>query len=246
MSPLEPLGSRTKVATAPAGGVTSPIHPQLPDSHPALDTGGRTSAKLRRALRQARRALSPLEQRRHSAALTRLLGRELHFLRSRRLAAYWPADGELDPRPLLKRAARGSRQTYLPVLRRGAHRRLWFVRYCPGEPLRLNRFGIPEPQRRRGRIGLAADLDLLLVPLVGFDSDCNRIGMGGGFYDRTLAYLRRRTHWRRPRLIGIAHECQRLERIDPRPWDIPLDAVATERRIYWRTAPGPEGPAPST
>jgi 5-formyltetrahydrofolate cyclo-ligase len=77
-------------------------------------------------------------------------------------------------------------------------------------------------------------LDLLLVPLVGFDADCNRLGMGGGFYDRTLAYLTRRTHWRRPRLVGIAHECQRVERLETGPWDVPLDAVATERRLYWR------------
>jgi 5-formyltetrahydrofolate cyclo-ligase len=76
---------------------------------------------------------------------------------------------------------------------------------------------------------------------VGFDGECNRLGMGGGFYDRTLAYLRQRTHWRRPRLIGIAHACQRLDRIDPRPWDIPLDGVATEERIYWR-----RGRRPST
>ena len=58
--------------------------------------------------------------------------------------------------------------------------------------------------------------------------------MGGGFYDRTLAYLRQRTHWLRPRLIGLAHECQRVERIAPQPWDIPLDGVATELGVYWR------------
>jgi 5-formyltetrahydrofolate cyclo-ligase len=197
-------------------------------------------------LRQTRRALSPLDQRRHSAALTRILGRELAFLRARRLAAYWPADGELDPRPLLARAASGGRHTFLPVLRRGAHSRLWFVRYRPGDPLRPNRFRIPEPQRRQGRIGIAPTLDLLLVPLVGFDRDCNRIGMGGGFYDRTLAYLRHRTGWRRPRLIGIGHECQRIEHIDPRPWDIPLDGIATERRIYWRARPRAEEQGPST
>jgi 5-formyltetrahydrofolate cyclo-ligase len=84
-------------------------------------------------------------------------------------------------------------------------------------------------------MSLAWTLDLMLVPLVGFDGACNRIGMGGGFYDRTLAYLRRRRHWRRPRLIGIAHECQRVDRIDPRPWDIPLDAVVTEQGVYRRT-----------
>ncbi len=197
---------------------------------------------IRCSLRQARRALPARDQRRHAQALARLLGKTQDFLRAGRLAAYWPADGELDPRPLLALARRRGRRTFLPVLRRASRARLWFLPYGPGEPLRPNRFGIPEPRRRREHIRLAWNLDLLLVPLVGFDPDCNRLGMGGGFYDRTLAYLRRRSHWRRPRLIGIAHECQRLERIDPRPWDIPLDAVATERRIYWRR----EGQGPMT
>lgn len=72
----------------------------------------------------------------------------------------------------------------------------------------------------------------MILPLVGFDADCRRIGMGGGFYDRTLAYLGRGMRWRRPRLFGVAHECQRLERIEVRPWDIPLDAVITESGVY--------------
>ena len=70
--------------------------------------------------------------------------------------------------------------------------------------------------------------------LVGFDARCNRLGMGGGYYDRTLAYLRHRVHWRRPLLVGVAHECQRVERLEANPWDVPLDLVVTERRIYAR------------
>jgi 5-formyltetrahydrofolate cyclo-ligase len=203
---------------------------------------------LRRELRARRRGLSPLEQRLHAAALTRALGRDLRFLRARRMGAFWPADGELDARPLLRRAHGRCMQTFLPVLRPGRQRRLWFVSYRPHAPLRLNRLGIPEPSRDRRHLKLPWQLDLLLVPLVGFDRDCNRIGMGGGFYDRTLAYLRRRTHWRRPYLMGIAHECQRIERIDPRPWDIPLDGIATELGVYWRgpRAKGTETSWPSS
>lgn len=197
----------------------------------------------RRALRQKRRALSQRDQRIHAQSLVRHLGKEPVFLGASRLAAYWPADGELDPRPLLALARRRGRRTFLPVLRRPTEDRLWFLPYEPGEPLIANRYGIPEPRRRREHIRLAWQLDLLLVPLVGFDDDCNRIGMGGGFYDRTLAYLRHRAHWRRPRLIGIAHACQRLERIDPRPWDIPLDGVATEDGILWRRRPRASHPS---
>ncbi len=81
---------------------------------------------------------------------------------------------------------------------------------------------------------LSWHLDLLLLPLVGFDADGHRLGMGGGFYDRTLAALRPPRCGQRPRLVGIAHDCQRLIQIVPRPWDIPLDAVVTECRVYVR------------
>jgi 5-formyltetrahydrofolate cyclo-ligase len=190
----------------------------------------------RRDLRAARRRLSPQEQRDHTIALTRTLGCAPAFLNARRVAAYWPADGELDPRPLLESAIGRGRRGFLPMLRPGKRRQLWFLRYRPGEPMRANRFGIPEPVRRQRRLALAWTLDLILVPLVGFDADCNRLGMGGGFYDRTLSFLHHRAHWHRPRLIGIAHECQRIERVQPQPWDIPLDAVATERQVYRRSS----------
>lgn len=204
--------------------------------------GATSLPSLRRTLRQRRRGLSPREQRLHARALTRSLGKELAFLRARRIAAYWPADGEIDPGPLLTLVRRRGRRTYLPVLRSLAKGRLWFLPFTPGEPLQPNHYGIPEPRRGREHIHLPWCLDLLLVPLVAFDGDCNRLGMGGGFYDRTLAYLRQRTQWRRPRLIGVAHECQRLARIVPKPWDIPLDGVATERRIYWRRGSGGRSP----
>jgi len=97
-----------------------------------------------------------------------------------------------------------------------------------------NRFGIPEPPLKHRHIRMPWGLELILLPLVAFDSDCNRLGMGGGFYDRTLAYLRHRCCWRRPRLIGVAHECQRVEGLPVNEWDVALDAVITERRVYRR------------
>jgi 5-formyltetrahydrofolate cyclo-ligase len=78
----------------------------------------------------------------------------------------------------------------------------------------------------------AAALQLIFVPLVGFDVRGNRLGMGAGYYDRALAFRRRREHWDGPRLIGIAHSCQQVDAIDPTPTDIPLDAVVTERDIH--------------
>ena len=80
----------------------------------------------------------------------------------------------------------------------------------------------------------ARNLDLVIVPLLGFDQDCNRIGMGGGYYDRSFAFRRRFKHVKRPYLLGVAHEAQRVERIKAQPWDVSLDAVVTEKNLYCR------------
>jgi 5-formyltetrahydrofolate cyclo-ligase len=189
-------------------------------------------SSLRHRLRSARRALAPTKQRRHALRLKRLLGKHPAFLRAKRVAAYWPTDGEIDPFPLLRLAHARGKRCLLPVLRAHPKRKLWFVDYRPGEPLRKNHYGIPEPRMRNRRIRLPFALDLLLLPLVGFDADLHRLGMGGGYYDRTLAYRRQRSHWRRPRLIGIAHECQRVEYLEANPWDVPLDLVATEKGVH--------------
>jgi 5-formyltetrahydrofolate cyclo-ligase len=189
---------------------------------------------LRRGLRRLRRGLSAHQQRDHARALARTLGRHPAFLRARRIGIYWPADGEIDPRPLLDLPQSSRKRWHLPVLCPHPHPRLWFLTYRPDEPMCQNRFGIPEPARRNRRLRLAWTLDLLLVPLVGFDAGCNRLGMGGGYYDRTLSYLAHRQHWRRPRLIGIAHECQRVAELPVRPWDVPLDLVVTECQVYRR------------
>ncbi|NBB83323.1 MAG: 5-formyltetrahydrofolate cyclo-ligase [Alphaproteobacteria bacterium] len=192
------------------------------------------SNRLRRELRAARRSLSPAAQRAHAErAATRLIRSGL-LRGAERIALYVPCDGELDPFPLRARLAPACHRFYLPVLRAHAPGRLWFVRFSPGEPLRRNRFGIAEPRRRGRRILPAHALNLILLPLVGFDAACNRLGMGGGFYDRSLAFLGGRRHWRRPRLIGLAHECQRVEALAPQPWDLPLDAVVTEAGVYRR------------
>ena len=98
--------------------------------------------------------------------------------------------------------------------------------------MHLNRFGIQEPACSPRHWVRAWQLDLILLPLVAFDESGNRLGMGGGFYDRSLAYRQSRTHSRRPRLIGLAHELQRVEQLATNSWDIPLDMIATEKRVF--------------
>ncbi len=107
-----------------------------------------------------------------------------------------------------------------------------FHRHAPGQTLRSNTFNIPEPNALRRRQIDPARLDMMLLPLVGFDRRGNRLGMGGGYYDRALAFKQRRNAANTPLLIGLAHHLQEVERLPIQHWDIPLDWVATDREIF--------------
>lgn len=186
--------------------------------------------ELRKTLRQQRRALTPLQQRTAAAALLTQIARQPWFPCSRRLAFFMASDGEIDPGPLLALAQAAGKECFLPVLHPLGANRLHFARYTPGMLLSPNRFGIPEPPLKRNRIVPAWALDVIFMPLVGFDRHGHRLGMGGGFYDRTLAFTRRSPRTL-PRLIGLAHHLQEVEQLPAQPWDVPLHAIATDRTI---------------
>lgn len=195
---------------------------------------GLTRPALRRKLREARRALSPAEQRLAARRLYRQLAQHPLFRRARHIALYLPNDGEIDPRPLLREAQRRGKATYLPVLNPWPRTRMVFQQVSAGEQLKPNRFGIAEPRHCTQRQRAAWTLDLLLMPLVGFDESGGRLGMGGGFYDRSLAYRARRKKSHKPTLLGLAHECQKVDRLPLASWDVPLQATVTDRRWYVR------------
>lgn len=184
--------------------------------------------QLRAQIRARRRALSRDEQTRRSRMIAHQLVRSRAFLNARRLAAYIPVRGEADPLPALAQARRLGKAVYLPVLAPFGEDRLWFVEWKTHVPLTRNRFGIPEPRRRRQDLLSPTQLDLVLAPLVGFDDLGNRLGMGGGFYDRSFAFLNHRTRWHRPLLIGYAYAFQEIERLQACAWDVRLDGVVTE------------------
>ncbi len=161
----------------------------------------------------------------------------------RRIAFYLSEDGEVDLGPAMTQAFRCRKQVFLPVLRAYPQRALWLCEFRPGDRLNRNRFGIGEPDHRHRRPVDPWGLDLVLMPLVGFDEDGNRLGMGGGFYDRTFAYRRLRRHWKKPKLIGVAHECQKVSLIEHRPWDVRVDGVVTEKAIYWLGRQGDPSPS---
>jgi 5-formyltetrahydrofolate cyclo-ligase len=183
-------------------------------------------------LRKARRALTPRQQREAARGLYKQLARHPLFRRARHISLYLPTDGEIDPRLLLRAAQRRGKATYLPVLSAWPRTKMVFQRIRPGEKLKPNRFRILEPRANLARQRQVWALDLVLLPLVGFDDVGGRLGMGGGFYDRSLAYLARRKNWRKPTLLGLAHECQKVERLAQASWDVPLQGTVTDKAWY--------------
>lgn len=186
---------------------------------------------LRKHLRALRRSLSPGEQAQASATLALNLLKHPDLRRARHIAIYLPNDGEIDPHPFMAMARRRGVHFYLPVLHPIHSGKLVFSPYYDGVELTANRFGIPEPAFSKGLKRPAWALDAVLFPLVGFDVNGGRLGMGGGFYDRTFAFSRLRPRLA-PKLIGLAHDCQKVRELPIEPWDVPLHSVATDRQIY--------------
>jgi 5-formyltetrahydrofolate cyclo-ligase len=195
-------------------------------------TDSATRNSLRRTLRNRRNALSDPEQVHAACRLAARVAATRLYRVSRRVALYLPNDGEIDPQPLMERIWAANKFCYLPILSRLQHDRLWFAPYRPDTRLVLNRFGIAEPRVPAREWARAQQLDLILMPLVAFDAHGNRLGMGGGFYDKSLAFLRTRTRWRKPHLVGLAHDFQRVARLEAFPWDVPLQAVVTDQGVY--------------
>jgi 5-formyltetrahydrofolate cyclo-ligase len=207
--------------------LTNVISPQPFQDHP--DTRSRN--KLRKTLRHERRSLSLEQQQSAADQLALNLLRHPDLYRARHVAIYLPRDGEIDPQVYAHVARQRGIRFYLPVLHPVHHGRLVFSPYTDNTTLTANRFGIPEPPFRNGLRRPAWALDAVLFPLVGFDEFGGRLGMGGGFYDRTFAFTRIRPRLA-PKLIGLAHECQKVEELPLEPWDIPLHSVVTDRKRY--------------
>lgn len=191
-----------------------------------------TRESMRSRIKQQRRRLDTHSQELAADQASQLIKRQRFFLSSQHIAAYIPMHGELSPLPLIDLARSLGKNIYLPVLMPFLTNRLWFAPWNPDTKMRNNRFGIPEPVFNGKQLIPARQLDIVITPLVAFDQQCHRMGMGGGYYDRTFSFLRFRQHWQSPRLVGLAYEFQKVTRINTQPWDVPLHAVVSEKRIY--------------
>lgn len=142
----------------------------------------------------------------------------------RPVGVFWPIRGEPDLRLWMERiSARGAVCALPVVIERNAP--LIFRAWQPDSPLEKGAAGIPIPVR-----GEQVIPDVLVVPMIGFDQKCYRLGYGEGYYDRTLAFLTNQ-----PRVIGIGYSQATLHTIHPQPHDIPMDVIVTERETIFRT-----------
>ena len=132
----------------------------------------------------------------------------------------------------MRLARRNRCELYLPAIVDYRRRRMKFRRYASDMRLRPNRYGIGEPERGASPHIAVRHLDLVLIPLVAVDPHGTRLGTGAGFYDRCLQHLRAGRSWRRPKLIGLGYEFQRVAELEARTWDVPLDALLTEKGLY--------------
>jgi 5-formyltetrahydrofolate cyclo-ligase len=188
----------------------------MPDSH-------RIKAGLRKSLRQRRGALSTTEQRAAAQSLVDPVIQLPPWSSAKCIAIYRANDGEIDTGPLETIARSLGKQIYLPTITEDDS--LEFACWDTDDTLTKNRYHIPEPPASAARCS-PSQLDIVFLPLVGWDLFGVRLGMGGGYYDRALANAAG------PLLVGLAHECQRVEEVPRQSWDIVLDFIATDVALY--------------
>lgn len=191
--------------------------------------------QLRTELRARRAALTAAERIAASQALLEQLEQIPEFLTDRRIGGYWAIAGEL-PLAAVMAGLRARGQIYcLPIV--GAARQLAFAAWAPGMAITMNRYGIPEPECAAADQLDPKQLDVVLLPLLGFDRSGNRLGFGGGCYDRSFAFLQGRSGVARPVLVGVGYSIQEVPAIESMPWDVHLDYIATERELIDLTQP---------
>ena len=188
--------------------------------------------KLRLDARKARQSMTVRERAQASRQITDRFLNSRYFMGSDTIGCYVSMWDEVDTSAIIERAWRAKKRIFLPVT--AASRNMRFRETLPQTELAMNDFGLWEPVS--GTSIEVRELDVVVTPLVAFDNRRNRIGMGGGYFDRTFAFLRDRQHWLRPKLIGVAFECQRAPKIARNPWDIPVFRIYTESG---QAQPGP-------
>lgn len=188
-------------------------------------------SEIRDLVRKKRNLLSLKEQKIAANSIKVNLSQLLNSYNNAKIALYLSNDGELKTSKLIYKLQQDNHEIYLPVIHPFTPGNLLFQKYEKNSPMKANRYGIFEPELNCSHVCPVNELDIIFTPLVAFDDSGNRLGMGGGFYDRTLARYYTEG-WQKPLLIGIAHNCQKVESLPIESWDIPLKTIVTPEKIY--------------
>lgn len=186
--------------------------------------------KLRKEILNKRAKLSSAFQQETALKVANFISNINIFKKSKHIAAYFPVRGEMDPRPLMEHIWQENKTCYLPIVME--NHKLLFGEYNKNDLLINNLYSIPEPCRETSKLINPKDLDIVIMPLIAFDTNGNRLGTGAGYYDRTFAFTKWLLRRNKPYLIGIAYEFQKSSVLFPQPWDVPLNMIVTEVRIY--------------
>jgi 5-formyltetrahydrofolate cyclo-ligase len=188
-----------------------------------------TRSQLRKIIRQRRNALSIAEQEQAGSDLTSSLSTHKKVQQASRIALYLTNDGELSTTSFIDWCWLNKKEVYLPVVHPFSAGNLLFLRYQEDTELISNNYGILEPKLDVTKVIPLVELDVICTPLVAFDSTGARLGMGGGFYDRSLA------NWQKTKLypLGLAHDCQLVAKVPVESWDIPLPEIITPSNRYF-------------
>lgn len=184
---------------------------------------------LRKTLRQQRRRVSTFEQKQSERSVLNRIGKSAAFQHAQKVGLYLHAFGEIHTDLMIKKCFSLGKEVYLPMICNMNQKLVW-IRVSPKQYFNKrfthHRLGMKEPIKTRGNN--VAQLDLLIMPLLACDINGTRMGMGGGYYDRTLAQTKYK-----PLRLGLAHDFQYLtEPLIRRKWDQPLDILITPSKTY--------------
>lgn len=189
------------------------------------------NTQLRKTIRQQRRDIPDSQKALSGKQLAKFCMDHKWVSDSQHIACFLDHDGEINTDPLIKQLHAAGKSVYLPALNPDKTNELLFFLYQPNDRLIPNRFGIPEPDINRLKPIDSRNLDLVLMPLVAFDKKGHRLGMGGGYYDRSFAFTlatQQTKQNRNPYLAGIAYSFQQVEQLHSESWDVPLGIIFTE------------------
>ena len=185
---------------------------------------------LRQSVCEKRFQLSSEARQAFDEVITKQFINTTAYQSAQRIAAYMSHNNEVDARKIAQQTWQDGKHCYLPIIN-PQHKTLDFTLYRADTPLKPNIYGILEPQIKDTCIDLPT-LDIVLTPLVAFDRQGKRLGQGAGYYDRSFAFLKHSSS--ATQIFGLAYELQKVETLPQDPWDVPLNAIVTEKTIYWR------------